>query len=296
MKTIPQIGALPKVRRFLQKPLREKSKSVYLQFTRISDLIPFPIRLPFGAWWIWRNDALSRMLRHEGFESAEISFVQRFLKPGMTVLDIGAHHGFYTLLASGLVGSTGRIFAFEPSPREAKTLVLHVGLNRCKNVTVERDALGSEEAEGGLHVVRGSQTGCNSLRPPAEDAGATRTIPVHVVRLDDWLERQGLSSVDFIKLDVEGGEMGVLLGAERLLRQGHRPVILAEVQDVRTAPWGYAAKEILLHLDARDYRWFSISSDGSVHTLELGTSRFDGNFVACPRESIGLLEEVGLSG
>jgi FkbM family methyltransferase len=63
--------------------------------------------------------------------------VERFLKPNMTVLDIGTHHGFYSLLASYKVGATGQVIAFEPSPRERRRLLWHLRLNRKKNVLVE---------------------------------------------------------------------------------------------------------------------------------------------------------------
>lgn len=79
------------------------------------------------------------------FEENERRFVEQFLKEGMTMLDIGAHHGFYTVLASKKVGSSGRVFAFEPSPREHQKLLRHLKLNRCANVRVEPFALTRQE-------------------------------------------------------------------------------------------------------------------------------------------------------
>jgi hypothetical protein len=61
---------------------------------RLLTSIPLPIRLPYGGWWINRNDTVSNMISHRKFEEAEWQFVDRFLKKGMTVVDIGAHHGF----------------------------------------------------------------------------------------------------------------------------------------------------------------------------------------------------------
>ena len=164
----------------------------------------------------------------------------------MVVLDIGAHHGFYTLLASKIVGLPGKVFAFEPSPRERGALSRHIALNRCRNVTVEALAVGSTNGSGNLFVVQGFQTGCNSLRPPAPDVpGALSSTEIQVVRLDDWLEKNQIDHIDFIKLDVEGGEIEVLNAAERLFLRRSRPVILVEVQDIRTQQWGYPAKEIV---------------------------------------------------
>jgi hypothetical protein len=153
---------------------------------------------------------------------------------------------------------------------------------------IEDLALGNEEGEGSLYVVQGHESGCNSLRPPAL-SGITQAVPVRVSSLDQWLETCNVSSVDFMKLDVEGGELSVLQGAQRLLESAPRPVILAEVQDIRTQPWGYQASEIIRHLSSKSYKWFSLTADGAVVPLDVCPETFDGNFVACPKESESLL-------
>jgi FkbM family methyltransferase len=282
---------LPRFWQFLRKPLHDKSRSLYVRWKRLLPGVPFPIRLPFGAWWIARDDYLGSTLTYDGFERAERAFVQRFLKPGMTVIDIGAHHGFYTLLMSKCVRESGRVFAFEPSPRERKTLVFHTRLNRCTNVSIQKWALGSEETDACLHVVKGVQTGFNSLRPPAV-SGETYPVSVHVVRLDDWLAKQTIGHVDFIKIDVEGGELEVFRGAPLLLERQPRPLILGEVQDPRTTPWGYRAKDIIEHLGKKGYIWFYLLADGSVEELNSSCDHFDGNFLACPEESLTELERL----
>jgi hypothetical protein len=106
-----------------------------------------------------------------------------------------------------------------------------------------------------------------------------------VSTLDRWLATHKVKAVDFIKLDVEGGELSVLQGAQRLLDSAPRPVILAEVQDIRTQPWGYPAREIIRYLSSKSYKWFSLTTEGTVVPLDIQAETFDGNFVACPDES-----------
>jgi FkbM family methyltransferase len=277
--------------RFLGKPLHDKSRSLYVRWKRLLPWVPFPIRLPFGAWWIARDDYLGSTLTYDGFERAERAFVQRFLKPGMTVIDIGAHHGYYTLLMSKSVRGSGRVLAFEPSPRERKALLFHTRLNRCKNVTVQKWALGGEERDACLYVVQGLQTGFNSLRPAAISAEMC-PVSVHVVRLDDWLAKHNISRVDFMKIDVEGGELEVLKGAQLLLERRPRPLVLGEVQDARTIPWGYRARDIIEHLGKKGYKWFCLLADGSVEEMNSSCDDFDGNFLACPEESLTELEKL----
>src|SRR5579864_7596284 len=271
--------------RFVKKPWREKAKAIRLRWSTARARMPRVARLTFGAWWILRQDNLGEPLSGGNFETAELAFVHRFLKPGMTVLDVGAHHGLYTLLASKRVRKCGRVICFEPSSRERRALRLHVAINGCWNVEIEGTALGNENDDRDLFVVQGSQTGCNSLRPPIVESG-TATVRVKVIRLDEWLAEQKLAHVDFIKMDVEGAEMAVLEGAAKLLERRPRPVILAEVQDVRTEPWGYKAKDILSYLDAREYKWFRFVAGGGLECLDLSPRAFDGNFVAFPVERL----------
>ena len=277
-----------RAKKFASMSARGKYLAVGLRVRRFLPGVPLPIPLPFGAWFLARNDYVGGAEMHGGFEPGERAFVCRFLRAGMTALDIGAHHGLYTLLASKLVGPSGRVFAFEPSPRERNALRWNVGLNRCKNVAIEDLALGNEEGKSSLYVVDGHETGCNSLRPPALP-GATSAVAVRVSSLDEWLGTHKVKTVDFIKLDVEGGELSVLQGAERLLEGRPRPVILAEVQDIRTQPWGYRASEIIAYLSAKGYKWFSLSAEGALSPLDVHADTFDGNFVACPAESVSLL-------
>jgi FkbM family methyltransferase len=272
-------AALPRLRRFLRKPFREKASALKNHCNLFLSRIPYPARLPFGVWWIKRHDNLAETLLLGSFETAELAFVEKFLQPGMTVLDIGAHQGLYTLLASKRVGSSGRVFSFEPSPRERRALRLNLALNFCPNVAVQALALGSQETTADLFVVQGSQTGCNSLRPP-EVLSATKPVRVCVTTLDQWLSLNRIQQVDFIKLDVEGAELEVLKGAENFLRRSPGPVILCELEDVRTLRWGHKAMHVANYLRSIGFNWFRCESTGGLLPLPENIERYEGNFVA----------------
>ena len=278
-------GGRSRIAQFLQKPWKEKTASLCYHWVQRFPAIPVPVHLPFGGWWLARNDFVGAALFNGGFENTERSFVERFRRPGMAVLDIGAHHGFYTLLASRKVGPQGRVLAVEASPREREKLELHLRINSCTNVQVENRALAELEGDAEFYVVNGSQTGCNSLRRP-DVSEAAQAIPVRLARLDTVLRERQIEKVDFIKLDVEGAELSVLRGAPELLKNRPRPVILAEVQNIRTRPWGYEASEIIQCLAVNDYRWFRPLSGGGVEALDTTQVEYDGNFVAIPEERI----------
>lgn len=274
-----------RVGRFLRRPRREQYVSLAYRARRVFPELPIPLRLPFGAWWLAQESALDENLLHdEGFEEAEIAFVQKLLRPGMTVLDVGAHHGLYTLLASKRVGNRGRVLAFEPSQRERKRLRRHLRMNFCRNVEVHPCALGEKRGEADLFLVQGKEDWCNSLRAPQIDAPVV-AVRVQVQRLDDLLGEFGMRHVDFVKLDAEGAELSFLRGACRTIRAA-RPVILAEVQDLRTRPWGYPAREIVEFLARENYGWFAVNANSNLQPVSTQLKLYGANLVALPEERV----------
>jgi FkbM family methyltransferase len=252
--------------------------------------VAIPVRLPWGALMLAWPDVMGRHLRQGGFEENERRFVERFLKPGMVVLDAGAHHGFYTLLAARRVGSRGRVVAFEPSARERRRLRINLVLNVSRNVRVEPLALGAHNGRGAFFVVSGIDDGCNSMRPPVVDDPYTRTT-VRVVTLDAYLAEHRIGPVDFVKIDVEGGELALLRGAERLLASPSRPVLMCELVDTRTAPWNYQARDIHAFLARRDYLWFSPTPSGHLRPVS-AKDRYHENLVAVPAEGVSTIADL----
>lgn len=281
---MPATPRLPnRLRRFLAKTRKAKYISLARKLQMVFPSMPVPVRLPFGAWWLAEHSTLDSALMYGQFEEAEMAFVEKILQPGMTALDAGAHHGLYTLLMSRRVGPQGKVIAFEPSPRERRRLQRHLRLNRCANVRVKSFALGDTAGEADLFLVAGREDWCNSLRPPEVEERTTK-IRVEVQRVDEALEALGVKQVDFIKLDVEGAELSFLRGACGILCGPSRPAILAEVQDIRTRPWGYAAREIIEFLLQANYRWFAIGSSGELSPISTERPFYDENLVALPQE------------
>lgn len=267
---------------FLTKPTRLKYVSAAFRMRKLFPRMPIPLRLPFGALWLAEASALDYQLLGPGFETAEMQIAEGVIKPGMTVLDIGAHHGLFTLLFSKLVGRQGRVIAFEPSPREMKRLHRHLRLNRRTNVTVESCALGKDDGESDLYLPEKFEDWCNSLRPPVTNEPTLR-MKVEVRRLDGVLEKYKIDTVDFVKIDVEGAELDVLQGATRFLGKEKKPVLLIEAADSRTAPWGYKARDIVQLLEQLGYDCCSIREGGRLEPVPDGKQDFCENLVALPR-------------
>jgi FkbM family methyltransferase len=256
-------------------PLRPRLRRLC---NRLLPDIAIPLRISPGLWWIARNDEVSDSLFEGGFERADRAFVCRFLRPGMTVLDVGGHAGVYAMTAARAVGPTGRVITFEPSARERARLASHLRLNRIRNVTIEPLAVGSTAGTVDLHVADGADTGFNSLRPqPGHPAHATS---VAMCTLDDYVARAAIAHVDFVKMDIEGGERDALVGAAALFRRD-RPVLLCEIEPARIGPWGYAPEDIVDLVADWGYEWFTVTPTGLAPVNVRGS--WSGNYVAQPR-------------
>jgi hypothetical protein len=140
-----------------------------------------------------------------------------------------------------------------------------------------------------LFLVEGNLDGCNSLRSPS-DCKKTRTVEVDVVPLNEFLEENGITTVDFIKMDVEGAELSVLQGASSLLSSSARPWILAEISDSRTQPWGYPAREILEFLEQKEFHWFQPFGQGQLRPADRTLDSYNHNLVAVPSERMSAIQ------
>jgi FkbM family methyltransferase len=283
---------LPRFERFLEKPWSEKRRIVGSRFDRLLNRVPSVVRIDPGFLWVAWQDVIHDSVLDGSFEKAERAFVQSFLVPRMVALDIGAYCGLYTLTASKKVGPKGRVIAFEPTSYQMRRLRSNLALNLAKNVTAEKLALGDAEGQSDFFVAPGGFAGFSSLRAPGAIEAPTFRTRVNVTTLDAYLSRKKVTKVDFIKIDVEGGELDVFKGASNLLRQKPRPVILCELQDLRTESWGHKAKDTAVFLQRLGFRWFRPLPNGSLARMPDDPYLYEGNFVAVPEERISEIVET----
>lgn len=152
------------------------------------------------------------------YEMEKQKIVAQAIHRGDVFYDIGANVGIYTLLASQYVGSEGHIYAFEPLPRNIRFLRRHLELNHVNNATVYEMAVGSEN--GTAHFDE-------NIGPANGRLAQEGRIIVRVASLDSWIEQEHLRPPKIIKIDVEGGEYTVLLGARKVLTTYHPLIFLA---------------------------------------------------------------------
>jgi FkbM family methyltransferase len=175
----------------------------------------------YGPMMYLRRDAYVGRSFHEygEFSEGEVEVFRSALRPGDVALDIGANLGAHTIPMARLVGPTGFVFAFEPQRILFNVLCGNTALNELTNVKVFPLALG--RASGQTRVMPVDYGGANNFG--GISLGGERGEAVPVATLDDI----GLPKLRFIKLDVEGMELEVLLGAKATLARD-RPILYVE--------------------------------------------------------------------
>lgn len=204
-------------------------------------LLPAPIQMRL------RRHHYARKLSEATLEDeSDLRVLPQFVKPGMTVLDIGANFGLYTRFLSEQVGPAGKVFSFEPISDSFEVLENNVTGLGLENVSLFRYALSNEEGTAEMRIPKRSDGSLNHYEASLETGewqGDYIVDRVEMGTLDQWVEDQGIGKIDFIKCDVEGHEVAVLEGARKTFNES-RPIVLIEVnQPLCGDPNGEAVRE-----------------------------------------------------
>ena len=158
--------------------------------------------------------------------------LEKVLKPGMTVLDIGANIGYYTMMESRLVGLEGKIIAIEPSPDNIALLKRNVELNHCKNVMVFEGAISDRKGERDFFMAKSSNLNTfHNMGSGVHDLTG-KTLTVKVMTVVDLMKDIG--KPDLIRMDVEGHEVEVINGMLPAIQRGElSPMIIFETHITR---------------------------------------------------------------
>jgi FkbM family methyltransferase len=178
-----------------------------------------------GLWMRVNPRTGQSVLRALGEPHVQEALAEHLL-PAMTFYDLGANIGFFSLLGARLVGTTGRVYSFEADPEIAARLRGNLAHNNFLQTTVEQKAVWSELTTVSFERVDPNTSPDRGLGHVLSGGGPTeRTITVEAVSLDEYVTTH--SAPDFVKCDVEGAEVAVFRGAQKLLTE-KRPIVLVE--------------------------------------------------------------------
>jgi FkbM family methyltransferase len=203
---------------------------------------------------IYFGGELSRFIFQGNFEAEERVFLNAFLRPGDTFVDIGANLGLFSLIAAHLVGPRGHVHAFEPCAQTCERLQKNVALNRFKNVAVHALALSDSAGPREMVMAVDGMDAWNSLAQPYMGGNYT-TETITTDTWDSFAEAHGLASgVALMKIDVEGWEAPVLAGARRMLSKPDAPVLQVEFTDAAAKAAGHSCADVYRMLEEFGYR------------------------------------------
>jgi FkbM family methyltransferase len=211
-----------------------------------------------GVMTVGLIDVVERnLLLHGEWDTHVLRVLEGELRPGHTFVDVGANIGYFSLVASALVGAEGRVLALEPAHVNLSRLGQHVWDNAAANILVASLAAGREYATVGLNFPTFNNAGAATLRP----CSSMKSSLVLQVPLDDLIEAHGIRP-DLLKLDVEGYELEALRGLQRTL-QKFTPVVICELTDRFLREIGQDARQLLEFMEQFGYRC-NILAGGNV--------------------------------
>jgi len=174
------------------------------------------------------------------YEPETFRFFRANLKRGNTVLDIGGHIGLFAVVTARLVGPEGRVFSFEPTPFTRSVLQEVVDLNDCSAIVEVRvEAVSAKAGETVFFDTGDAISNANSL---VKTGRSKAEIPVTLTSVDEFTQEKGLK-IDCLKIDVEGAELDVLMGARQTFLE-HRPVARLGLHPPFIAQNGQTLEEI----------------------------------------------------
>lgn len=203
------------------------------------------------------SDVVGRVLATSGIWEPNVTAVfLKLLSPGDVCVDVGAHVGYYTLLASKRVGSHGHVYSLEPAATTYAELCANLALNAVSNVTAVCAAAGAADGYGLLCNASSENSGASSVRVPAtEEETSLAETRVRVLSLSSVLHSDHLGRLRLVKIDVEGSEVDVVRGLTSLFEAGIRPALIVELHSSSAGD----AAQLLLNIAARH--------DLSVHEI-----------------------------
>lgn len=196
------------------------------------------------------------------YEPLETGVVQANVKKGDVVVDAGANIGYYTLLLARLVGPEGKVIAIEPDPDNFALLKKNVEVNGYHNVELHQKAV--SDAAGTVKLYR-------SMRSAAQHSLAASNqddpyVEVEMARIDDLVK----APIDFMKIDVEGAELGAMRGARELFAKSPNVKIMTEFNPRALNDFGVRTEEYLALLSDYGFRFSNIDKkQSSVHPASI---------------------------
>ena len=207
----------------------------------------------FGNKLFLSKKGLALTVSHYGtYEELEAKIMEEKIEIGNIVVDVGANIGLHTLNMARIVGNAGQVFAFEPDPSNFEILKKNAKINNYKNIILEQKAVGDKHGKTTLYQ---SDNPINHrIFPQSERANSQ--VQVELTNLDNYFDSDMIDKINFIKIDVEGMEFGVLKGMKNILKNNKNIKILFEFVPKDTIEAGFIPIELLNYLTSNGFKLY----------------------------------------
>jgi len=181
--------------------------------------------------------------------------MNKYIKPGMTVFDIGASTGVHTLRMAKLAK---KVYAFEPSDWMHERLLQNISLNNFKNVVTNKVALSD---------VNGRALYCSEEHDRVDKKPNERKyIKMDYVRLDDYVKENNIKALDFIKIDVDGFECRILEGGAKTIKK-YKPIMIIEIGKGLQEQFGRTLSLLITMLKSFGYKFYDEKTEKEYESL-----------------------------
>jgi FkbM family methyltransferase len=224
-----------KVGRIIKEPIKMFCHYLFVKFIR---RFHWSIKVGVNTFWgekmmVYLPEVVSLEIFRDGYiEEGLTRMILEYLKDGMTFLDIGSHFGFFTLLASNIVGKDGQVHSFEPTLCTYNILLDNIRTKN--NITANNYAAFSIDTTLSFNDYGVEYSAWNSFVQARLDEQAINKITskkmrVRAIPLDKYVDEKGIRP-DFVKIDAESAEYDVLKGMRKIIKD-YRPMISLETGD-----------------------------------------------------------------
>ncbi|HVA96930.1 MAG TPA: FkbM family methyltransferase [Candidatus Acidoferrales bacterium] len=193
------------------------------------------------------------LLSEKIWEPYETKIIKRKIKKGDIVVDIGAHIGYYTLIAASIVGDKGKVYAFEPDPSNFHLLKKNINVNGYTNVVTVNKAVSNKNGNKRLYL-NDENRGDHRVF----DSGDKRkSIAIAVVTLDDFFKDKK-ETIDFMKMDIQGSEVFAMKGARKIVDKSKKIKFITEFMPFELDQSGSSAEEYLRLLKNNKFKIYRL--------------------------------------
>ena len=225
------------------------------------------------------------------YELPTIKFIERTLKPGDFVFDVGANVGYLSLTFAQLIGNTGKVYGFEPEKRNFETLQENIKLNGFKNIHPIKLAVSDENRTIKLYLSKNENQGIHSTILHT-DTLSEKYEEIEAVRLDDYVQNQEIDKIDLVKIDVEGAEIDVINGMKNILRE-KKPILILELVNELQKLKNMTTSDFkkMMHNQFK-YSSYIINDKGYLNNVSMDLEHLSDNVVFIHNDSINTYKEI----